>query len=153
MDEREFAARVKARERQLYRVAFAMMQSDADAADAVQEALVSAWLHIGSLREAAFFETWLTRILINECKRLMRKRFLRPLPIAEVTPTAPAPDMGLRQALSALSPNDRMALVLKHVEGYSIEEIAHMLRLPGGTVKSRLSRARTRLKALLEKEE
>ena len=70
MNRTDFILRVRGCERRLYRVARTMLRSDADCEDAVQEALLKAWSKLGSLREEQFFETWLIRILINECRKL-----------------------------------------------------------------------------------
>lgn len=143
----DFTARVRACERRLYRVARTMLRSDADCEDAVQEALLRAWSKLDSLREERFFETWLIRILINECRALLRRRPQE----AEISESLPAPEAGARavlDALEALPAKHRIALELHCIEGYSVREVAHVLRLPEGTVKWRLSRGR----ALLEKE-
>ena len=70
----EFVQRVRACERRLYRVARAQLPSEADCEDAVQEALLRAWDRLDTLREEAYFETWLIRILINQCKTFYRRR-------------------------------------------------------------------------------
>ena len=74
MQKSEFVQRAWACERKLYRIARTMLSSDADCEDAVQEALLKAWAKIHTLRESAWFETWLVRILINECRQIWRKR-------------------------------------------------------------------------------
>jgi len=74
MDEAFFTREVKARERSLYRIAISYLRQDADAADAVQDALLTAWEKRHSLRETDYFGTWLTRILINGCKTRLRSK-------------------------------------------------------------------------------
>ena len=152
MDEREFRERALAIERRLYRTSYMMLRSDADCADAVQEALFKAWRSRDRLRDPQYFETWLTRILINECKQTLRRR--RPeAPLSEAIP-APGDEGGpLREALWRLPERFRLPVVLKHMEGYSVREIAAMLSLPQGTVSWRLSRAMKLLRQYLEEEE
>ena len=89
MDEREFAARVRAAERKLFRVAYALLRNEQDCDDALQEALCKAWLKLSQLREARLFDTWLVRILINECYTLLRKRKRRAAAPVETLADAP----------------------------------------------------------------
>ena len=149
MDKQFFTDEVKAAERSLYRVARSYLASDADAADAVQNALGKAWMKRGSLRDERFFRTWLTRIVINECVTLARHR-KRFVPMAEPPEPPPAPEEGelrdLRRAMAALPPVQRVTVTLFYLDGYTIAEIASMLRLPQGTVKNRLFRARKQLR-------
>ena len=74
MDKETFATLVIKQQRQLYRIAVSYTGSSADAEDAMQEALLRAWNRRNTLRDVAYFSTWLNRILINECKTLLRKR-------------------------------------------------------------------------------
>lgn len=147
MNKEEFAARMEAMQGTLYGVARTYLRTPADCADAVQEAALKAWRGLPSLRSAAHFETWTVRILINECKALLRKG-KRVVLMAEVPePGAPrGADPALYEAIFALDIRYRAPFVLYHVEGYSVQEIATMLRLPKGTVTSRLQRARKNLR-------
>ena len=147
MDEREFCQRVEASRDRLFRIAYAIVRDEQDCADAMQEALLRAWANVGGLREARYFETWLVRILINEC-RMLRRRNRRVTPV-EVLPEreAPPPDEALRDALEALDERWRLPLVLHYLEGFRVEEVAKLLGIPSGTVKWRLSRARAALRA------
>lgn len=147
MNRTDFIIRVRGCERRLYRVARTMLRSDADCEDAVQEALLKAWAKLATLRDEQFFETWLIRILINECKTLYRRR---PSPTEELPESlaAPAEDASLMDALMNIPEKFRIPVELHYIEGYGVSEIARMLRLPEGTVKWRLSRGR----ALLRKE-
>ena len=154
MNEQEFTARVLALEPRLYRIASAMLGSCADREDAYQNALFRAWRKLPGLHHPQYFETWLTRILINECKDALRRRRRVPMPVEEV-PDAPAPkNEALRDALFALEPELRLILTLRHVEGYAVREIARMLRTTEYSVKGKLQRGRVKLKTdLLEQEE
>lgn len=148
MDKETFSTLVHEQQRQLYRIAVSYTASSADAEDAMQEALLRAWKRRDTLRNPAYFSTWLNRILINECKTLLRKR-KRQLPTADL-PNLAAPPPGrtshaLRTALFALPEKYRVPLVLNLLEGYTLREIATMLSLPVGTVKTRIARAKQKL--------
>lgn len=147
----DFTARVRACERRLYRIARTMLPSDADCEDAVQETLLRAWDKLGALRQEQYFETWLIRILINECRQLYRRGLNQTAELPENL-TAPAQDSSLLDALMSLPEKHRIPLELHYIEGYSVREIARMLRLPEGTVKWRLSRGRTLLQNELGEE-
>lgn len=149
MNRAEFSNRVLAAEGRLYRVACGLLREEQDRGDAVQEAVAKAWQNLDRLRDEAMFETWLTRILINECYNLLRTR-QRVVPVAAV-PESPAPgaNPALRDAVMALGEDLRIAVVLHYMEGYRTREIASMLKLPEGTVKTRLKRARAELKRML----
>ncbi len=145
MDRQEFTERVVEAEDMLYRVAYGILRCDADCQDAVQEAILRAWERLPSLRETRYFRTWLTRILIRECCRLRRSSG-RIVPLAEA-PEPSAPDGGsLWRAVLALPEALRLPVLLHCIEGYSVAETGKLLKLPAGTVKSRLSRARALLR-------
>ena len=147
MNEREFSTRVRACTDKLWRVSWAILQNGADCDDALQEALMRAWRHIDSLREERYFETWLTRILINECKDVLKRRSKGPRALPDNIGEAPQPEYReLWEAIRALPVNERIPLVLHYVEGYRIKDIAAMLRLPEATVKWRLHSARSHMR-------
>ena len=149
MDKRTFTELVKLNERKLYCVAMSYTGNAPDAADAVQETLLRAWSKRHTLREERLFSTWLMRILINECKTLLRKR-KRSLPMADVPANGllPPPDADdeLFAALFSLPEKYRVPLVLTALQGCTLAEAAAMLRMPLNTVKTRVSRARKILK-------
>ncbi len=154
MTEKEFSRRAMAMAPRLHRISYLILGREADCEDAVQEALMRAWLHISSLRDEALFETWLIRILINQSRTLLRRRISRGE--SELTDSLPAPeppDPALKDALMKLADSLRVPLILHHLEGYKVQEIADMLRLPQSTVKYRLRRGRETLKSLIEMED
>jgi RNA polymerase sigma-70 factor, ECF subfamily len=154
----ELAARYHSR---LWGVAVRILHHPEDAADAVQEALVAAYRRADGYRGEATVRTWLTRILINGCiDRLRRERGHVELRL-DGEPTA-HPDvrtgdlatelatrLSVREALAVLPAAQRVAVVLVDVQGWSVAEVAEVLEVPVGTVKSRCARARARLAVLL----
>ena len=153
MNKQEFTRRVLAMEGRLYRISSGMLHSHQDCLDAVQEAVIRAWTGIDGLRRQEYFETWLTRILINECRNILnaRKRTvpLQSLPEPVCSDTANPP---LRDAVLKLEENLRLPLMLHFMEGYRLREIAQILKIPEGTVKTRIARAKKQLKYLMEEE-
>ena len=149
--EEEFMREVDACERTLYRVSRALLGSDADCADAVQEALLKAWKY-RSRADAAYFRPWLMRIVINECRTIGRRRARHG--VAQELTDTPAPEQGVsletRDALQRLSAAHRLVLTLHYLEGFSLAEIAKMTRAPLGTVKYRIVQARKALRLELE---
>ena len=149
----EFARRITAMTQTLYRISRTMLASGADREDAVAEAIRRAWEKQGSLRDERYVETWVVRILINVCRNVSKRRG-REVPV-ETLPERAAPQGGdpdLRQAVTLLPENLRLPIVLHYTEGYEVAEIARMLRLPSGTVKTRMRKARALLKAMLSEE-
>ena len=164
-DPSAFEALVEPRVVPMTRTAMAILGSEADARDAVQDALVMAWRELASLRDPDAFDAWLTRILVNRCKRGLRgvaTRRVREVPVDALTGTAEpgSPDSAsaslerraLERAFERLSIDERTLLVLHHLEGRSLESIAAVLKVPTGTAKSRLHAARKALEKALERE-
>ena len=155
MDAATFAAEAMRLERLMYRVSYSYLHSDADCADAVQEALLRAWQRRSSLRRPERFQAWLVSILINQCKDMLKRdKRLAFVALESVPePMAPEDEQGaVRTAVRALPPDLRSAVTLYYQNGYSVPEIAAMLGVPEGTVKSRLHRARRRLSRMLATE-
>ena len=151
MDKAEFTRRAQACERKLYRVARTLLRRDADCEDAVQQALLLAWSKRDSLRQPQYFDTWLVRILINECRAIGR-RLAREGALLRQDPGAAVEEFPLFDALMALPNRHRIVMELHYVEGYSVAETARMLAIPEGTIKWRLSRGRTLLGQALTRE-
>ncbi len=152
MTEAAFIARVRLLEGRMYRMAKTILQRDEDCADAISEALLKAWQKQHTLRDETLFETWLTRILINECRNLQRKH-KATLPFDEalaVPDTHPPPDVDLQRSLMALAEKYRLPLILHHMDGYPLKDVGHILGLPVSTVKWRIHHALKTLQIALE---
>ena len=147
IEERQFVSEVTEMKDMLYRLSVSYLHSDADAQDAVQQALEKAWQHRSRVGDGAF-RPWLTRIVINECKtQLRRAKRVQPSDQLEAyAGTTPPPDIALSDALSRLPDKLRTPLLLHYREGFSVEEVAKSLRVPASTVRSRLYRARNALR-------
>lgn len=154
MDEQEFEQAIRRMQTRMYRAAVSVLWNDEDAADAIQEAVLRAWRKRHSLRRAEAFDVWLMRILLNECCNIQRRNRFRTLPLEESIAgvVAEPPDTGLREALAHLPEKLRVPLLLHHLDGYQVTEVARMLRVTESTARGRIYEGRKRLKTLLEEE-
>ena len=155
-DARErFAAAVTAHRRAMYRAARALLSCDADAEDAVSEATLRAWQAFRRLRDEKALKGWLIKITVN-CAHEHHRKTARLSYTDDLEPLAGGAedrhDFTLWDAVCALPEDYRVATVLFYYEDMTTAEIANALGVRGGTVRSRLSRARNRLRTLLEEE-
>ena len=147
LEERPFTQKLLESEPMLYRIACALLRSEADRQDAMQETALKAWKNRASLREEQYFRTWISRIMVNECHNLHRKNS-RYVPVEEL-PDRPAPDSGeqeTRLMLESLPEKQRVPLVLHYLEGFSLEEIARVQHISLALVKYRMHQARKALR-------
>jgi RNA polymerase sigma-70 factor, ECF subfamily len=154
-----FAELVRRHQNRLWAVALRTTGSREDAADAVQDALVSAYRNAASYRGDAAVTTWLHRIVVNASLDLLRRHASRPaVPLPDDADRIPAQGdamaaretaLVVQEALATLPPEQRAALVLVDVQGYSVDDAARVLDCAPGTVKSRCFRGRARLAPLL----
>lgn len=154
MTKEEFADRIVAMQDRMYRVSTTLLKRLCDREDAVQSAIEKAWRHQKKLRDDSAMQAWVMRILINECYALLRRSKKEvpsdTLPERETAQDARPDIYGL---FTGLDEKYRLTMMLHYVEGYRVEEIARMLRLPQGTVKSRLHRGRLKLREALTLED
>ncbi|GBC97297.1 ECF RNA polymerase sigma-E factor [bacterium HR16] len=171
-DREAFDELVRRYERQAYNLAYRLAGNYDDASDVVVEAFVRAFQGLHTFRGDANFGTWLHRVVVNTFLD-MRKRSKGRQHVSleeqleldgdtltrQIEDTSPGPqelveqeerEEVLQRAIAQLSPDRRILIVLYHFENLSYEEIAQMLKLPVGTVKSRLNRARLALREILE---
>jgi RNA polymerase sigma factor (sigma-70 family) len=143
----------------LYVVARLIVRDDNVAEDATQEALVSAWSHLGALRDPDRFEAWLHRLLVRACYREAGRHRRRGsvevrVPVIESPIADASGDLADRDQLERgfrrLDTGQRAILVLHHYLGLSLDETAEVLGVPPGTVRSRLHRATSAMRAALE---
>ena len=155
MEHGEFAARVEAIKGRLYRTAVLYLHSDDLALEAVDEAVYRALKARGRLRQPEFFETWVTRILINECnKELRRRRREEPLEsLPESAGTEDYDSLPLREALRRLPDPLREVVILRYFTGLTLQETAAVMGIPQGTVVTRQRRALALLRLDLAEED
>jgi RNA polymerase sigma-70 factor, ECF subfamily len=155
-----------------YRLAVAIMRSESDASDAVQEAFVAAWRQLPRLRDPERFDPWLERIVVNACRMALRHRGvvrLREIDVSDPEASSSGPGARLadpapaaadviadaelvRRSMDRLDGDKRAILVLFYVQDRSVGEIASALGVPAGTVKWRLHAARAALERAYQEE-
>ena len=156
-DAHAFDELIRRHRQRMWAVAVRTLGDPEEAADAVQDACLSAFRGAASFRGESLVTTWLHRIVVNAClDRLRRKAVRRTVPLPDEPMADPRDVLGqsetgleVRQALAGLPDDQRIALVLIDLEGLSVEEAAAVLGIPGGTVKSRCFRGRARLAVTL----
>jgi RNA polymerase sigma-70 factor (ECF subfamily) len=157
-DPAAFSELVRRHQSRLWAVAIRTLGDREEAADAVQDALLSAYRAAGSFRGDAKVSTWLHRIVVNACLDRVRRQQARPtVPLPEDDRHPAAGDAianrelatDLDRALAVLPAEQRAAVVLVDAQGYPLDEVSRLLGVPLGTVKSRCSRGRARLAVLL----
>ena len=160
-DQQAFSEIVRRHRDRMWAVALRTLGDPDEAADAVQDAFVSAYRKAESFRGEAAVTTWLHRIVVNACLDRMRRKAVRPVADDELIEAAerdaPLPDhtgerevsMEVSAALKLLPADQRAALVLVDMMGYSVEDAAAVLSVPGGTIKSRCARGRAKLAPIL----
>src|SRR6202790_2436697 len=165
-DKEAFEELVRRHQNRVFAVAGGILRNREDVEDIAQQVFLKAYFSIKRFDQRAAFSTWLYKITVNECWDLLRKRKVRPLlyeaelseeqtsqyqASSEVRDGVPDASQRLESReqvellLNCLDERDRMMLLLKEVEGFSVEEIAKMLESNGNTVKVRLFRARRRI--------
>ncbi len=165
-DDREaFELLVRRHQARVFAVAGGILRNKEDVEDIAQQVFVKAYFSLKRFDQRAAFSTWLYKITVNECWDLLRKRKVRPLlyesdlseeqahEYKDFGDRAAGPDVSHRleererveNLLVDLDERDRMMLILKEVQGFSVEEIAEIMEINGNTVKVRLFRARRRI--------
>ena len=157
MNKKQFAQRLEPMKARLYRTAYLYLGNEANALEAVDEAIYRALKGLRQLREDNYFETWLTRILINQCKQEINR-------LGRIQPQSVLPEMidesqdydvlPLKEAISQLSEELKVVIILRYFSDYTLAQTAEALEIPQGTVVTRQRRALQLLKlSLLDEEE
>lgn len=159
MDKLRFVQELQSRKEKYYSIAYSYVKNEHDALDIVGEAAYKGLRTLGTLREADYFDTWMTRIVINAAIDFTRSRSRVTLcgePALEVLSApeeelTPEDSTDLYKALDALSEKDRICVTLRYFEEQTFVQIAEILQEPETTVKSRLYRALRKMRGFLEK--
>lgn len=139
----------------MYKVARAILNNDDDAADAIQSTILNCFEKMDTLQKPEYFKTWLIRILINNCNRILR-HYKRESLLGEMPETmkldSSLAEFEFKEMLNIVDEKYRLVLILYYLEGFKIPEIAVLLEMNVNTVKTRLARAREQIRmAYLQK--
>lgn len=148
-DEQPFFNLMEINKISLYKAGRAILNNDEDVADAIQETVISAYRNIKSLKNDSYFKTWLTKILINKCKDIISKNketvilddYVEEGYIQEFLSKFEIEDM-----LNDLSKEQKLVVSLYYISQFNTREISEILKEPEGTIKSRISRAKIKLR-------
>lgn len=148
-DRNAFVELMKQTELQLYQTAWAIVKRPEDCDDAMQEAILKAFKSIHALREPSYFKTWIFRILINECLRIL-ERNKKTVAISDTAQFGGLQRneysaVDLRDAVDRLEENLKIVIVLHYYQDMNINQVANILQLTPAAVKTRLFRARQKL--------
>lgn len=143
-----FTELMKSQMQNMYKTARAILFQEEDVADAISETILTCWEKIGQLKSENYFRTWMTRILVNKCNDMLRKR--EHLWFTEEIPDVPMPDPGYEnlewnEALGSLDEKYRLVIMLYYVEGFKTSEISQILGITESTVRTRLARGREKM--------
>ena len=154
MTELEFIQRSEGLKKRLYRTALLYLGSESMALDAVDEAVYKGFCAYRKLRQEEYFDTWMTRILINVCNSELRRR-RRETAVAELPETAAEEfdALPLKDAIARLPRELRAVVVLRYFTGLTLAQTAQALDIPQGTAATRQRRALGLLKLELEEKE
>ncbi len=155
-DPEAFTELMRLQMQSMYKAAKAILRYDEDVADAIQDTILCCWEKLGQLREDRYFKTWMTRILINKCKELLRKKqeFLPGEKLQEPAgPDWEFENVEWRATLDGIDEKYRLILLLYYVEGFTTVDISRILEMPESTVRTRLARGRRMLAGVFQAEE
>lgn len=143
IDREAYTSFITENKEMLYRVAFGYLRDETKALDAVDEAIYQGYVHRHDLREPKYLKTWVTRILINECYKIIRngKREINMEILPEESYSSEEDSLHLKYAVNNLPEDLRKIIVLRYFGGYTISETAEILEIPEGTVSTRSRKA------------
>ena len=155
-DKEAFCNLIRLNKVAVYRVAKAILNKEEDIEDAVSESILKAYKNIQTLKDEAFFKTWLIRIVINESNNLYKKRS-KEIAVDKdhfknIKVNDNYKDLSLYNAINSLDEDLRITTILFYFEDMKYKDIAKILNVKEGTIKSRLSRAKQKLYNILKED-
>lgn len=155
MTNEEFNKTVKVHSNMIFRIAFGWLKSIDDANDVLQDVMIQLYLTDKSFESEMHIKNWLSRVTINQCKKVFRAPWRRREDIDEYINTLSfeQPDyLDLFQAVMRLDKKYRVPLILFYYDGYSTKQISDLMNLPENTISTRLARARKQLREYLKED-
>ena len=157
-DEEAFDELILLMEKEMYLIAKTRLQNDEDIADAIQETILLCFRNIHKLRDNTLFKTWTIRILINECNKIHRKKRKHTISFEgnEIEKYIEAEEnyeenIGFDMLIRSLETDEKLILTLYYCLGYTTKEISKILKKKEGTIRSKISRSKQKLKEQFEK--
>lgn len=130
----------------MYRVAIAILKNEDDAGDAIQDTILTCWEKIDTLKKSEMYKTWMTRILINHCYDILRKRMnYESLDTCNEPSKCDEYNIEFKEALQSIDEKYRLPIELYYGQEFKVKEISEILSLPENTIKTYLSRGRKQL--------
>jgi len=154
-DKEAFVFLIRAVQQSLFVIGRSIVKTDEDCADAIQETIAKAFSNVHTLKEPTYFKTWIIRILINECNRIIKKKkrvSLVPYDMRKTSYKGDFEQIELFEVIDELDEQLQTIVTLFYIEDLSVKEISRVLEVSEGTVKSRLFRARRQLSELVLEE-
>ncbi|WP_324824147.1 RNA polymerase sigma factor [Sinanaerobacter sp. ZZT-01] len=168
-DETSFEQLIESCKTKAYNIAWRYMRNEQDALDALQESFIKVFRHLGKFKGESSFDTWVYRIVVNTCNDMLRKNNnLKAVTtvfandeeevVVRLPDTGPTPWEALERkeksqfildCLETLQPDQKEIIILRDIHGFSYQELTEVLECSIGTVKSRINRARKRLKQII----
>ena len=139
-----FARLMRSHMQSMYKTAGAILFNDEDIADAISDTILACWENLSGLKNNRFFKTWMTRILVNKCSDIIRRKKYF---IGNEMPDMPYTENGYenaewKEAIGQIPEKYRLVMLLYYIEGFNTGDIGEILDIPEGTVRSRLARGR-----------
>ena len=151
MTKETFTKLIVDNEEMMFKLAMSMLRNEKDSEDAIQSAILTAFEKLSTLKHDKYFRTWLMRILINTCnKQLRQRKRTTELEETQAVSTSSAEEVEVRAAIEALPLKIRQVIILYYSEQLTTKEISEILKIPKGTVLSRLDKGRKLLRLELE---
>lgn len=155
-DAEAFVRLMEANRQSMYKIARSFFPCEMDAQDAVSQSVLDCWEKLAGLKKPSGFKSWLTRIVINNCNDILRRR--ARVVCTQTPPEIPADDadpgdLCFHSLMALLDDKTRPVLTLYYGQCLKVREIARLLGVPTGTVTARLKRGRDKLAAIVEREE
>lgn len=157
-DKEAFSELIVAVEKELYLIAKTKLNNDDDIGDAIQETIYKSYKNIKKLKDDSLFKTWLVKILINECNNIYRKKGKYTISYEEkemenyISANEDSDDLEFEVLIKNLDTEEKLILTLYYCSKYTVKEISEIMKIKENTVKSKMVRAREKIKQQLEKD-
>ena len=158
-DKRAFSELIMATEKELYLITKSKLKSDDDIGDAIQETIYKSYKNIKKLRDNSVFKTWIIKILINECNNIYKKKSKYSISYEDkemekyLVSNDESDNIEFEVLIKDLDSEEKLILTLYYCSKYTIKEISKIVKIKENTIKSKMARAKNKIRKQLEKEE